>query len=105
MLELGDELLIGFKSGKYFGRKKSRAPAVWMARRTVLPLCEARLSVTDDVAGPQCRDRDLLDIGLEGFCHSCGAFIVPRVTRAPRLNILPKIVRSPVEICFGTSPS
>jgi hypothetical protein len=37
-LELGEDLLIGFRSGKYFGRKINLAPAARMALRTALPL-------------------------------------------------------------------
>ena len=40
-----DEHEIGFRSGEYFGRKKSLAPAARMARRTALALCEPRLSM------------------------------------------------------------
>ena len=37
---------IGFKSGEYFGRKSSFAPASRMAERTPLPLWLPRLSIT-----------------------------------------------------------
>jgi len=45
MLELGEDLPIGLRSGEYLGRKNSFAPAERMARRTALPLWLPRLSM------------------------------------------------------------
>src|ERR1700738_2108555 len=56
---------MGFRSGEYFGRKKSRAPAARVARRTALLLCEPKIVHDDDVAWPQRRDKNLFDIEQE----------------------------------------
>src|SRR5687767_8542193 len=45
-LSLAKNCSMGFRSGEYFGRKSSRAPAARMAARTALLLCEPRLSMT-----------------------------------------------------------
>ena len=37
---------IGFRSGEYLGRNRSRAPAAFTASRTALPLCDPKLSRT-----------------------------------------------------------
>ena len=54
---------MGFRSGEYLGRKSRRAPAALMARRTALLLCE--IVHDDDVALPQGRDEDLVDVEAE----------------------------------------
>ena len=38
-LSLAKSCSMGFRSGEYFGRKKSRAPAARMAWRTAVLLC------------------------------------------------------------------
>src|ERR1700694_4234755 len=50
-----------FRSGEYFGRKKSRAPAARMARGTA----RTKIVHDDDVAWPQRRDKNLFDIEQE----------------------------------------
>ena len=44
-LSLAKTCSIGFRSGEYFGRKNSLAPAARMSWRTVLPLWLPRLSM------------------------------------------------------------
>ena len=56
-LSLAKSFSIGFRSGEYFGRKKSRAPAARMARRTAAALVRAEVVHDDDVAGTQRRRR------------------------------------------------
>ncbi len=63
---------MGFRSGEYLGRKRRRAPAALMARRTALLLCEPRFVRAEivrdhDVARPQGGDEDLVDVEPEGL--------------------------------------
>jgi hypothetical protein len=44
MLEFGEHLSIGFRSGGYLGKKRSLAPAERISRRMILPLWLPRLS-------------------------------------------------------------
>ena len=54
---------MGFRSGEYLGKKSRRAPAALMARR--LALVRAEIVHDDDVALPQGRDEDLVDVEAE----------------------------------------
>ena len=47
ILSLAKACSIGFRSGEYLGRKICLAPALRMACRAALPLCEPRLSTPD----------------------------------------------------------
>jgi hypothetical protein len=55
---------MGFKSGEYFGRKRSLAPAWRMAERTAF-FVGAEIVHDHDVASCQGRDEDLFDVDLE----------------------------------------
>src|ERR1700704_2470405 len=66
-LSLANSFSIGLRSGEYFGRKNSLAPADRMARRTALPLCEPRLSMTTMSPGLRVVDENLVDIEPEAF--------------------------------------
>src|SRR5438034_10482129 len=56
---------MGFRSGEYFGRKNSLAPAERMSWRTALPLWLPRLSMMTMSPGFKVGDEDLLDLGPE----------------------------------------
>jgi len=60
-LSLAKNFSIGLRSGEYFGRKKSLAPAARMARRTALPL-RAEIVDDDDVGRLERGPEDLLDV-------------------------------------------
>src|SRR5215213_1754293 len=58
---------IGFRSGEYLGRKRRRAPAARMARRTALLLCEPRLSMTTMSPCRRVGTRTFVDVEPEGL--------------------------------------
>ena len=62
-LELGEGHSIGLKSGLYGGRKRSSAPAPWMASRTAALRWQARLSITTMSPGLYSKNRDRLVAG------------------------------------------
>ena len=66
-LSLAKSCSMGLRSGEYFGRKNSLAPADRTARRTVLSLMRAEIVEDDDVARPQGRYQHLLDIEPEAL--------------------------------------
>ena len=79
VLSLAKSCSIGFRSGEYFGRKKSLAPAARMAARIALPLWGAEIVHDDDVARLQRRHQDLFDIEPE-------ALAVDRPVQEPRCD-------------------
>ena len=76
-LSLAKTCSIGFRSGEYFGRKKSLAPAERMSARTALPFVATEIVHDDDVTFAQRGQEDLLDIGSK-------ALAVDRPLKQPR---------------------
>ena len=66
-LSLAKTCSMGFRSGEYFGRKKSLAPAARMSCAHGLALVAAEIVHDDDVAWAQRGDEDLLDIGSKAL--------------------------------------
>src|SRR5512134_3262978 len=64
-LSLAKSCSMRLRSGEYFGRKNSLAPADRMARRTALPRCEPRLSRMTMSPGLRVGRRNLLYIEPE----------------------------------------
>src|SRR2546426_11694144 len=65
-LSLAKTCSIGLRSGEYFGRKKSLAPAERMSARG-FALVAAEIVQNDDVAGTKRGHEDLLDIDPEAL--------------------------------------
>jgi hypothetical protein len=66
-LSLATTCSIGFRSGEYFGRKKSLAPAARMIWRTAFGFVTTEIFHDHDVAGAKRGDEDLLDIDPEAL--------------------------------------
>lgn len=63
-MSLAKTCSIGFRSGEYFGRKKSLAPTERMSWRTAFALVAAEV-VQDDIAGSEDGQKNPLDIGAK----------------------------------------
>src|SRR3981189_995504 len=84
-LSLAKTCSIGFRSGEYFGRKQSLAPAARLSWRTALALWLRGLSRVTMSPGRGVGDEDLLDIDPEALHpaapRSCNATL-PTASRA-----------------------